>query len=283
MPDKGQDKENRIAKTHETGSRISDFVLDKVIFSNVFEKDIRRIYIYRKAERLAKAIQLITPAFATAPSLRNRLDGIAVGLIDAAILPPNSAREALSRELLALSSILSVARTGSLLSDMNADLITREAHLLLQEIASYEEPRLFLEESFTLAELAKRAPDMRMTAPSENSDREFSAKRGTPNKGHSIDSKGHIKDNSLDFKQNPHNIAADGQEGKGEEGNSARQEAIIQILRSKGPSYIKDISTMIREVSEKTIQRELQTLINKGVIQKEGERRWTQYSLPSLH
>ena len=107
MPEKGQDKEMRVSKNHETGSRISDFVLDKFIFSNVFDKDIRRIYIYRKAERLAKALQLITPAFASAPSLRNRLDGIAVGLIDAAILPPTSAREALSRELLALSSILS--------------------------------------------------------------------------------------------------------------------------------------------------------------------------------
>ena len=279
MPDKGQDKETRISKTHEAGSRISDFVLDKVIFSNVFEKDIRRIYIYRKAERLAKAIQLITPAFATAPSLKNRLDGIAVGLIDAAILPPSSAREALSRELLALSSILSVARTGSLLSDMNADLITREAHLLLQEIASYEEPRLFLEESLTLAELAKRAPDMRPVSTNENTDREFLAKRAGNDKRHSVEFKGHIKDNSRDAKENAQNTASTHSAEKGSEGTSDRQEAIIQILRSKGSSYIKDISTMIREVSEKTIQRELQTLINKGVIQKEGERRWTQYSL----
>ena len=60
---------------------------------------------------------------------------------------------------------------------MNAELIAREAHLLLQETASYEEPRLFLEESPTLAELAKRAPDLRDMEP-------FS-------KGHD---KGHISD-----------------------------------------------------------------------------------------
>jgi hypothetical protein len=75
MPEKGQDKEFRMSKSQEVGSRIGDFVLDKVIFSNVFDKDIRRIYIYRKSERLAKAIQLITPAFANSPSLKNRLDG----------------------------------------------------------------------------------------------------------------------------------------------------------------------------------------------------------------
>lgn len=280
--DKGQDKENKVSKTHEIGSRISDFVLDKFIFSNVFEKDIRRIYIYRKSERLAKAIQLITPAFSGAPSLRNRLDGIAVGLIDSAILPPSSAREALSRELLALSSILSVARTGGLLSDMNADLITREAHLLLQEIASYEEPRLFMEEVLTLAELAKRAPDLRdlsstrsttdtgaRSRPSTSRDsaqfkkqapRDFSPGE-TGDKGHH---QGHIKDKEM---LSP--------------GQSDRQQAIMTILSTKGPSYIKDISTVIRDVSEKTIQRELQTLVAKGAIQKAGERRWTQYFLPS--
>ncbi len=259
MTDKGQDKENKALKPHETGPRIVDFVLDKFIFSNVFEKDIRRIYIYRKSERLAKAIQLITPAFSGAPSLRNRLDGIAVGLIDAAILPPSSAREALSRELLALSSILSVARTGSLLSDMNADLITREAHLLLQEIASYEEPRLFLEESLTLAELTKRAPDTRsslLIGKENESGRELPiSKRQT---------KGHIKDNALPT------------------GQTDRQEAILSILRSKGPSYIKDISMLVRDVSEKTIQRELQSLVAQGAINRAGERRWTQYFLPNV-
>ena len=274
MDDKGQNKETRVSKKPEIGSRVSDFVLDKFIFSNVFEKDIRRIYIYRKSERLAKALQLITPAFSPAPSLRNRLDGVAVGLIDAAILPPSSAREALSRELLALSSILSVARSGGLLSDMNAELITREAHLLLQEIASYEEPRLFLEESPTLAELSKRAPDVRNLFGSDTAG--LTEVRSSPatishheklttRKGQS---KGHILDTS-----NTHTESTT--QGK----NSTRQEAILSILETKGSSYIKDISTLIREVSEKTIQRELQALIIKGVVEREGDRRWTRYSI----
>jgi len=33
-------------------------------------------------------------------------------------------------------------------------------------------------------------------------------------------------------------------------------------------------------VSEKTIQRELQALVATGAVKKEGERRWTRYSLP---
>jgi len=134
-----------------------DFVLEKSIFNNIFEKDIRRIFIYKKAERLAKAIHLITPAFAESVSLRNRIDAIAIGLVDAAILPSGTARTALSRELLALSSVLSIARTGGLLSSMNAELIAREAHILLQEVAAYEEPRLFLDDAPTLSNIAKNA------------------------------------------------------------------------------------------------------------------------------
>ncbi len=250
MDNKGQNKDTKDRRIQETGGPNSDFVLDKVIFSNVFDKDIRRIYIYRKAERLAKAIQLITPAFSTAPSLRNRLDGIAVGLIDAAILPPLSARDALSRELLALSSLLSVARTGGLLSDMNADLIIREAHILLQEIASYQEPRLFLEEAPTLAELSKRAPDLHEPrAPQPRPERTEKP----------VVYKGHLSDN---------------------DSLTNRQGAILTILKANGPSYIKDISTMIRDVSEKTIQRELQSMVAAGSIERSGERRWTQYRLP---
>jgi Fic family protein len=272
MDTQGQNLPSKKSKTLDSSSRITDFVLDKFIFSNVFEKDIRRIYIYRKSERLAKAIQLITPAFGGAPSLRNRLDAIAVGLIDAAILPPTTAREALSRELLALSSILSVARIGGLLSDMNADLITREAHTLLQEIASYEGPRLFLEDAPTLAELAKRAPDMRETVPAtqeiESMFREpQSARERQPN----------IKDSSTTFKRQIKGHLSSALQKA--EGQTVRQEAVLSILRTHGPSYIKDISMVIRDVSEKTIQRELQSLVSLGLVSRTGERRWTQYAL----
>src|SRR3954466_14943707 len=118
MDSKGHNKEVSVQKGHDNRPHSDNFVLEKSIFSNIFEKDIRRVYIYKKVERLAKAIHLVGPAFRNSPSLRDRMDLIAVGLIDAAILPPSSARDALSRELLALSSVLSIGRTGGLLSSM---------------------------------------------------------------------------------------------------------------------------------------------------------------------
>ena len=74
-------------------------------------------------------------------------------------------------------------------------------------------------------------------------------------------SKGHIKDTTKD------------------EAQKDRRETILSVLRSKGQANIKDISLLIRSVSEKTIQRELTALIEEGVVRKEGERRWSTYSL----
>jgi predicted HTH transcriptional regulator len=58
-----------------------------------------------------------------------------------------------------------------------------------------------------------------------------------------------------------------------------REKRIINVIRDKGVVSIKDISTVIFDVSEKTIQRTLQALIDKGQIKKEGERRWAKYQL----
>jgi len=253
---KGQEGQRGVADSSNSDA----FVLEKNIFSNIFEKDIRRVYIYKKAERLARALHMVTPAFLSSPALRNRADVIAIAIVDAATLPPGQARAALARELLALSSVLSIAHTSGMLSSMNAELIGKEARLLLQEIAEYQEPRLFMEEAPTLAELAKSTQGM--TAQRSL----MSAPRQAPRAPAPAGLKGQgqpIKDKSESS------------------GTDSRREAILSILKEKGPSSIKDISTMVRGVSEKTIQRELQALVTEGSLSKTGERRWTTYTLVS--
>jgi DNA-binding transcriptional ArsR family regulator len=251
--DIGQSTEVRNIQPRNGDAHSQDFVLEKSIFNNIFEKDIRRVFIYKKAERLAKAIHLIAPAFVESISLRNRIDAIAIGLVDAAILPPGAARSALSRELLTLSSILSIARTGGLLSSMNAELIAHESHVLLQEVAMYEEPRLFLDDAPTLSGIAKKA----LKSQPHSSKSIHSARGGSASGG-----KGHIKDTgdlTIHIKD--------------------RRDAILSVIRDKKQANIKDISMMIRGVSEKTIQRELSALIETGKVLKQGERRWSTYSL----
>lgn len=58
-----------------------------------------------------------------------------------------------------------------------------------------------------------------------------------------------------------------------------RAERIKTVLEAKPQATIKDIAEVITDVSEKTIQRELNSLIEKGQVIREGERRWSRYSI----
>ncbi len=239
--------------TLSTRSEFNDFVLKKDIFSGIFDKDIRRVFIYKKAERLAKAIHLITPAFQSAPALRDRADTIAIGMIDTAILFSASSKDALARELLALSSVLSIARTSGMLSVMNAELIEREAQMLLQEVATYEEPNISLEEEQSFAQLLKKSSSSALARSGAERVTSHAPSRVRTSTKSIPKGQGNIKD--------------------------SRKEAILSIIRAKGHVYIKDISIAIRDVSEKTIQRELANFVSKGILIRTGNRRWTSYAL----
>lgn len=63
------------------------------------------------------------------------------------------------------------------------------------------------------------------------------------------------------------------------EDKKERRDAIMKTIRSKGQVTIRDISKNIRGCSEKTIQRDLQELIQHGVLIREGEKRWAVYKL----
>lgn len=58
-----------------------------------------------------------------------------------------------------------------------------------------------------------------------------------------------------------------------------RRDRILEVIRDKQNATIKDISEVVTDCSEKTIQRELIELIKDGTIVREGERRWSKYKL----
>jgi hypothetical protein len=56
-----------------------------------------------------------------------------------------------------------------------------------------------------------------------------------------------------------------------------RKDKILSFINERKSAVIKDITTLFPEVSEKTIQRELNTLIETGKITKRGNKRWSIY------
>ncbi len=85
-----------------------------------------------------------------------------------------------------------------------------------------------------------------------------------------------------DITEKPHTSTTDHQSVirpvSGED-KKERRDAIMRTIRSKGQVTIKDIAENIRGCSEKTIQRDLQELIQHGVLIREGEKRWAVYKL----
>lgn len=63
------------------------------------------------------------------------------------------------------------------------------------------------------------------------------------------------------------------------ESQDSRRDRILALLRDKGEASIKDVSEVITDCSEKTIQRDLNSLIKDNLVRREGERRWSKYSL----
>ena len=60
-------------------------------------------------------------------------------------------------------------------------------------------------------------------------------------------------------------------------GHSERMSLILELVRKRKSLSIKEIASVIKGCSEKTIQRELALLISQGLVRKVGERRWSLY------
>lgn len=59
-----------------------------------------------------------------------------------------------------------------------------------------------------------------------------------------------------------------------------RKSVIVSALKNNGPSSISDVAKLFNgEIGEKTVQRELNSLVEIGTIRKEGEKRWRRYFL----
>lgn len=59
--------------------------------------------------------------------------------------------------------------------------------------------------------------------------------------------------------------------------HSNRQNIILSLFDKKDKITIRDAVSAVEGCSEKTIQREVMSLVEDGVLLKEGERRWSTY------
>jgi DNA-binding transcriptional ArsR family regulator len=99
--------------------------------------------------------------------------------------------------------------------------------------------------------------------------------------------KGHEINNGLNLNQNVFYKSEDRNKNvlmsiskKIDLGNKiARRNDVLRVVRNKGKVSIKDITEILKDIGDKTIQRELHALVQEGVLVKEGEKRWSTYRI----
>lgn len=214
------------------------------------------LFAFKKSQKLAAAIYLVTDLISEEEKLRRDLRELSVALAKD-ILSSVTLRGILpSLRILEIISLLEIASGARLISPMNAGVLKREYEQVLEAVAKAES-RL-LAPSLTLPEDLLKFE----THPSVPSPLPVSTvmERTQTSSGVSV-----RKDVSI---------------GQSSLYGTDRSLSILDLIKkSPQPLSIKDISAHIRGVGEKTIQRELGGLVARGVLKREGERRWSRYSL----
>ncbi len=240
----------------------------------------------KKTEKLVTALYLVTDCMEKDDALKERLRLLGVELLSDiykySTLSPVEKTTFVFSPISKINEILSfieVASVVGFISEMNSNILKKEfSKLVLDLKESVSKDKLFTftidekmfeedqEESFFLSEknLGNVKNNFGEARPyeSKNFIRQGS-KIELPNKMVSRFDKGHKK---LDHQQ----ILKDKEE---------RASKIIALVKDKKDVTIKDISMLFSNVSEKTIQRELNVLVSKGQLKKTGSKRWSRYQL----
>ncbi|MBI4224923.1 MAG: hypothetical protein HY617_01185 [Candidatus Sungbacteria bacterium] len=110
------------------------------------------------------------------------------------------------------------------------------------------------------------------TGHNQKATRQSGPEMSMPNRR--IDSDGPAKDSEKQVSQKPL-LRHSGQNAS----ITGRQKDILSFVEKVSQAKISDFQTLLADVSAKTIQRDLHDLVQKDVLKKEGEKRWTIYSL----
>ena len=266
MTDKANTK-NLVSNSLSDKTRVSDF-------------------INKKSERLASAVYLVTDYLSNSDPIKWKVRQLSLEIMShILVIGQKDIGEDIRNSLLDFSttslkikeilSLIEVALSSGSVSQMNFSLLRSEYIKLLTLLnnftdSSYGESFLFVRESDQLLKTAESSLDKTTTDLPTNS-------RGRDikdiSKGHNMSEKNVSKNTNLNLKTiSP--IKSKRQLTKDE-----RKNKIILFLKNKDWVSIKDISELISEVSTKTIQRELNGLVETNVLNKKGERRWSRYKL----
>jgi len=262
-----EDKKDKNNHPHvpENGENVKS-VSNTELFKHLGNSDRNFVFQYKKTEKILAALYLVTNFLSSDEPLRWQLREIGLSILsnvmslkDALPSQKDFLCNAIKTAVFEMISLLEIAHFAGFISKMNFEILKKELIFLLDSISNTKNSL----ESFIL-------PNDFFT------DGDVSMPQALISKN--IKDKKNITPKAIDFKGQTTQKTTK-QYGRVEVKKSTRQEAILDILKKKKEIMVKDVSAVISDCSEKTLQRELLAMVAQGILKKEGERRWSKYSI----
>lgn len=220
---------------------------DKSLTNRDFLKTYRTTMV-EKTERIVTALYLVSSLMVDREPLKWQLRELSLETLS---LAHKGASVHLSNNIEDLISLVSLSGRSALISQMNVDLLDKGLRALIQMVSQAE---MLGEDFISINE--QEIPTLN-TYNQVKDKKESSKRRDLPV-----------------FYKGQTNVPKNMSNRK-----DKRRNLVLESLRKKPESSIKDISRQVKGCSEKTIQRELNALIAEGLVSKKGERRWSLYSV----
>ena len=265
-------------------SQYSAVALDTNLSVNPFGQNRVAEIAYTKTERLVIATHLVTNLVPKSESLRENVREKSQTLLPLVMRAREGVRStdtectrAIEAQVRHILSLLDVLHASGNISTMNLEVLKGAYADLVRFVHKSEDgdhaERVELDDTYFRATV------------SETSQPSHGQKSIGQSKGHKKEVTDTITDKKEEMKTD--SVVSDTQQKNTKRARSlrtkrrtaSRRMAVLDVVTKQGPVHIKDIAREVSDCSEKTIQRELASLITDGVVQKEGEKRWTTYAL----
>ncbi|MFA5932204.1 MAG: hypothetical protein WC793_02395 [Candidatus Paceibacterota bacterium] len=258
-------------------------------------KDSSLVIGYTKTDKLITALYMVTDIIDKDEPLRNKLRTLGTGIIS----DMNTAPANVCSKISEIMSFLDIAYAINIISEMNCSILRKEFLELNQSIQESTDKIKTINRQINLSEFFREEELPLPNLPLYRG----RSKEGVLSFRGNLNSKGHTrigvqKGSTLmkalsavgrpisDSTARAHHATADSSDIL----KKQRREDIINIIKTiGGNATIKDIKdraqTMPEKMasliscSEKTLQRELVSMVKDTVLKKTGEKRWSRYFL----
>ncbi len=233
--------------------------------------------VYNKTHRLASAVFMVANIIEDNIDLKNKLKGLSLNIVSYSVkLKDSNFSDTkkiildIEKNALELMSVLDIAAVSGLISKMNGSILRESFQNFIKQLSdlvdNFENNNIDSVENI-------------FDSKKENL---FDSKYiNMYNQKSVLDKNTKILDNknvnNVIEKNNPIISKNDHDKKENNKRKEQRREAVLSFIKDNNGCGIKDILPNIVGCSEKTVQRELISLINEGKLRKIGERRWSKY------